>query len=413
MARRVRDKSLESREARSKLKIRQKPYYREIDRGLHLGYRKGKSARPWLLRRHIGGEAVYSFEPIGTADDFQDADGVKVLDFYQAQDRARKRAKIDTKSAGPFTVADAIALYVEDLSGDRPGTAYDVERRLHANVPPTLAGMKAADVTDKALKKWRDTLAKTPPRLRTRPGEKQHYRDIDLKDQEAARKRKVSANRCLSQLKRALFLARDEFSSNGSWRNAELFRGVESARISYLTIAEATRLVNVCDGDFRVLVQAGLQTGCRYGELAALRVADFNPDVGTLAVRMSKSGKPRHVVLTEEGQALFTELAASRPGSDLMLRRKWTKSQQVRPMKAACLKAKIDPPIGFHQLRHTWASLAVMAGMPLVVVARNLGHVDTRMVEKHYGHLAPSYVADEVRKSAPRFGFTSKVAALR
>ena len=46
-----------------------------------------------------------------------------------------------------------------------------------------------------------------------------------------------------------------------------------------------------------------------------------------------------------------------------------------------------------------------MAGMPLMVVARNLGHADTRMVEKHYGHLAPSYVADAVRKSAPKFGF--------
>jgi hypothetical protein len=37
-------------------------------------------------------------------------------------------------------------------------------------------------------------------------------------------------------------------------------------------------------------------------------------------------------------------------------------------------------PINFHGLR----SLAVMNGMHLMVVARNLGHVDTRMVEKHY-----------------------------
>ena len=46
-----------------------------------------------------------------------------------------------------------------------------------------------------------------------------------------------------------------------------------------------------------------------------------------------------------------------------------------------------------------------MAGMPLMVVARNLGHSDTRMVEKHYGHMAPSFITDAVRKSAPRFGF--------
>jgi hypothetical protein len=50
-----------------------------------------------------------------------------------------------------------------------------------------------------------------------------------------------------------------------------------------------------------------------------------------------------------------------------------------------------------------------------MVVARNLGHADTRMVERHYGHLAPSYVADAVRQHAPRFGFRpdAKVAVLR
>lgn len=44
-----------------------------------------------------------------------------------------------------------------------------------------------------------------------------------------------------------------------------------------------------------------------------------------------------------------------------------------------------------------------MNGAPLMVVARNLGHADTRMVELHYGHLAPSFVADEIRRTAPRF----------
>ena len=51
----------------------------------------------------------------------------------------------------------------------------------------------------------------------------------------------------------------------------------------------------------------------------------------------------------------------------------------------------------------TWASLAVMAGVPLMVVARNLGHVDTRMVEKHYGHLTKSYMVDAIRNGAPKY----------
>jgi hypothetical protein len=46
-----------------------------------------------------------------------------------------------------------------------------------------------------------------------------------------------------------------------------------------------------------------------------------------------------------------------------------------------------------------------MAGMPMMVAARNLGHRDTRMIERHYGHLAPSFVAEAIRANAPQFGF--------
>ena len=69
-------------------------------------------------------------------------------------------------------------------------------------------------------------------------------------------------------------------------------------------------------------------------------------------------------------------------------------------MASANERAKLKPPITFHGLRHTWASLAVMNGVPPMVVAKNLGHRDTRMVEKHYGHFAPSYIADAIRAGA-------------
>ena len=84
-------------------------------------------------------------------------------------------------------------------------------------------------------------------------------------------------------------------------------------------------------------------------------------------------------------------------------------------MIEACDRAKITPAVSFHSLRHTYASHAVMAGAPLLVVAKNLGHADTRMVEKHYGHLSQSYLADAIRAAAPRFGIVdeSKVARLQ
>ena len=112
--------------------------------------------------------------------------------------------------------------------------------------------------------------------------------------------------------------------------------------------------------------------------------------------------------MTEEGQEFFKQLCAGRAGYEIMLRKEsgapWGDSNQQLPMRKACERAKIIPAVGFHQLRHTWASLSIMNGTPLFVVAKNLGHRDTTMVELHYGHLAQSYITDEIRKGAPRFG---------
>jgi integrase len=171
---------------------------------------------------------------------------------------------------------------------------------------------------------------------------------------------------------------------------------------------EARRLINASDSDFRNLVRGALETGARYGKLCALQVVDFNRDSGTVAVRQYKSGKPRHIVLTEEGAEFFASITAGRKGdAPLFVKddgQAWIRSHQAEPMRLANRRANITPPINFHGLRHTWASHAVMNGVPLLVVAKNLGHSDTRMVEKHYGHLAPSFVADAIRAGAPKFG---------
>jgi integrase len=84
-------------------------------------------------------------------------------------------------------------------------------------------------------------------------------------------------------------------------------------------------------------------------------------------------------------------------------------------MREAVRRAKITPSISFHGLRHTYASLSIMNGVPLPVVAENLGHADTRMCERHYGHLAPSYKRDVIRAHAATYGAVGdgKVAALR
>jgi integrase len=237
---------------------------------------------------------------------------------------------------------------------------------------------------------------------------------------EARRRRRATVNRVLGMLKAALNRAwRDgKVGSDDAWRRVEPFKQAVAARVRYLTIAEAQRLINACEPGFRELVQAALATGGRYGELIALRVADFDPDAGTLTVRMAKNGRGRHIVLADEGISRFRSLATGKPGAALLLAKPdgepWKRTQQTFWMARACARARIDPPIGFHGLRHTWASLAVMAGMPLMVVARQLGHADFRMIVQHYGHLAPDFVNQAIRAGAPKFGIEPdrKVASI-
>jgi integrase len=382
---------------------------------LAIGYRKGAKGGTWIAR-HYSAEHGRRYSAVGTADDIADADGAHVLSFAQAQEKARAwfadLARHDRGEfrSGPYTVRACLDDYATWLHGHRK-TARDARYRIDTHIATKLGNFQCDRLTTAEIQKWLRDLAASPARLRSKKGAKRpNFRELNKADHDATRRRRASANRTLTVLKAALNRAWREgkIRSDDAWRRVEPFEEADAARVRYLTVAEAKRFLNACDPDFRRLAQAALVTGARYGELAALCSSDFNPDSGTVHVRTSKSGKGRHIVLNDEGVALFKSLSAGKLGDALLLPKDdglaWAKSHQARPMAEACKRARITPGASFHILRHTWASLAVMAGAPLMVVGRNLGHADTRMVERHYGHLAPSYVADAIRAAAPKFG---------
>src|SRR6516165_4209424 len=109
----LRDSRLDTATSRLKLKVRGKPYWRLLEQGLHLGYRRleGRSGT-WVRRRYLGDEK-YSTEGIGTADDNGHADGATILNFKQAQEKARGRP---TVKAGPYTVRVCLDDYLAWLT---------------------------------------------------------------------------------------------------------------------------------------------------------------------------------------------------------------------------------------------------------------------------------------------------------
>jgi integrase len=248
-----------------------------------------------------------------------------------------------------------------------------------------------------------------PPRLRTAPGKRQQYADLDT-SADGLRRRRSTANRVLTILKAALNLARQNrrIDTDDAWAMAKPYREVDAPKIRYLSDDETRRLVNACPPHFRALVTAALLTGARYGELAAMTAGDYSRDSGTVYIGRSKGGKARHVYLSAEGVEFFEAAAGGKGTGDLLFPRAdskpWQHTHQFRPMRAACEAAKIAPAIGFHILRHTHASRLAIKGVASAVIAAQLGHSDTRMTERHYAHLAPSYIGETLRAAFTSIG---------
>ncbi|HEX5418473.1 MAG TPA: site-specific integrase [Gammaproteobacteria bacterium] len=325
----------------------------------------------------------------------------------------RSSCKRASGSRSALTVGHAVREYLADREAEGQNTRRAI-LQLKAHVLPAWGESRVAELKAVELKAWRNQLATSAPRLR---GAKEAVRPrlaaVDLSDPEIRRRRRSTVNRITTIFKAALnYAARlypDECPNRTAWQEGlKAFRNVDTPRERWLTAEEAVRLLDACRPDFRKLVGAALYTGCRYGELCRAAVKDYDSKTRTLRIPVSKSGRCRHVVLHDEAAAFFDALSGDRRPDEPLLKRHgglpWGRGQQVRPIARACRLAGIDPSISFHGLRHSYASLAIQSGMALVALARNLGHADTRMVEKHYGHLSNQYMREQVTRHAPVFG---------
>ena len=174
----------------------------------------------------------------------------------------------------------------------------------------------------------------------------------------------------------------------------------------FLSFEEARRLIEAADVEWRAMITVAVRTGLRLGELLALRWIDVNLEAGRLVVRQAaargvvgtpKNGRTREVPLSEDAVRALREqqhergefVFAAADGSML------TRNVCRRPLWRTCEQAGIRR-IGWHKLRHSFASQLVMRGASMKVVQELLGHSTIEMTMR-YAHLSPDVGREAVR----------------
>jgi integrase len=395
--------------------VRPSPYWVKIGgKGHYLGYKRVRGGFGYWQARYGSEQRVY--EALGTADDVLETNGDTVLDWPQAQAKARAFFERCARGGGrvaSLTVRQALVEYFKHRKlNSSKGFKSDLQWA-NARIIPQLGEVEVRKLARTQLQDWLNDLAMAPVRKRTAKGEEQRFLAAPATEEER-RARKSSANRVWGILLAALNYAAHNHDglSTDAWARVKRFRKVEKARVRFLddTLGEQVRLVNACEPDFRDLVRAGLLTGACYGELRQVSREDFNGKTLFISELVSKTGKARHVQLTAEGVAFFVQPCRGLEPDALIFTKvdgaPWGRCDQTVRFADACKAAGIvlGKREGYHILRHSYASHLIKKGVPLKVIANQLGHTTTAMVERHYGHLADAFVSEAVQRAMGSLG---------
>ena len=432
---------LESAKARKAFELRSAPYWIPIGERQQLGYRTGVKEGYWLVRFTNKSPRKKVQASLGVADDLREADGKDVLTFYQASEMARAWCKRMEEAVKPavappsnrntITVSQAMEAYLEYMYAERKSGEKTEQAAWAYILKHPIALRPVLELTAEEIRKFRQGIVDMPRGSRLKPGRlpvkdrpRRKNKDgtereikkgkwelaaegMDPKELEAKqlKQRKSTSNRVLSDLKAALnrLVEKDPLIDDRQWRAVKPFEKVDGKREEYLEVVDQRKLIDACPPGFRELVTGALFTGARYGELRVLKVRNVFLHSNTIKLDDSKTYKARDIPLTAEATRFFAKLIEGRRKTQFVFLKSngepWGKSHTFRPLRAACDAAGVTP-LAFHELRHTYASHLVMAGIELVALAKILGHKDTRMVQEHYGHLRQGWVHEQLEKHA-------------
>lgn len=368
----------------------------------------------FLVRVYKSGTMTYFVQygrgkriAIGKANVIKPADARKkakelLADIIKGFDPQEARSKAKAHAFESF-LNDVYEPWVKTHHKDADATI----KRLKANFFPAFGKTKLGDITVWNVEKWRSERIKDGAKAST-------------------------VNRCLNPFKAALSRAVQwGFISTNPLTSIKPIKVDSKAIIRYLSDEEEDRLRNVLDNreerirlerdsannwrkirgykllpDLRKLAFADylkpliildLNTGLRRGELFNLKWADVDLDRAILTVKGegAKTGQTRHVPLNQEAYSVLYRWKTQSKETGLIFPGK--KGERLTNVNNSWRKLLKDADITdfrFHDLRHTFASRLVMAGVDLNTVRELLGHADIKMTLR-YSHLSP-----EVKQAA-------------
>jgi integrase len=180
---------------------------------------------------------------------------------------------------------------------------------------------------------------------------------------------------------------------------------VAQPKFDYLSREESALLLSLPKGVWYEMILLALKTGLRFGEIRVLDWSDINWDRRTLAVQRSinrgtisspKSYKIRHVFLVNELYALLERRKKDRGWIFTNERGGIIRRDMMRrELHRICASVGLRK-IGWHTLRHSFASQLAMAGASLKAVQELLGHSSIQTTMR-YSHLSPSVLDDTIR----------------
>jgi len=224
-------------------------------------------------------------------------------------------------------------------------------------------------------------------------------------------KKPATINRHIATLKHMIHKAVDwdmvEEETLKRVRKAKLLEE-NNRRLRFLSNEECRTLINACDKHLKPVVITALNTGARKEEILGLKWDNVDLKHGFILLDHTKNGERREVPINQTLRDILSGIIRRVDVPYVFYDPKTGKrySNLQRSFVSACNRAKIRD-FRFHDLRHSFASQLVMAGVDITTVKELLGHKTLTMTLR-YAHLAPSHKVKAVEILDQTFMSTSQ-----